>query len=86
MSTVKVKASVATMRGARATLYIDQGTLAQAAGITRQALSEIESGNVVPREKTRAALQTALENRGIVFTNGDKPGFYVDESKRLIPT
>jgi len=49
-------------------------------------ISTFENGKTTPHESTREAIQGALEARGIVFTNGDLPGFYFDKSKVIIPT
>ena len=86
MSTGKVVADRETLRAARFRLRMEQEDLAQASGLTRQTVSNFESGKTAPHEDTRERIQSALEARGIVFTNGDKPGFYVDRSKALIPS
>ena len=65
---------------------MDQAQLAAAAGLSRQAVVQFENSQTVPHESTWAAIQTALEARGIVFTNGDLPGLYFDKSKVIIPT
>ena len=49
-------------------------------------ISTFENGKTTPHESTREAIQGALEARGIVFTNGDLPGFYFDKDKVIIPT
>ena len=65
---------------------LDQAQLAKAAGLARETVSAFENGKVPPHESTREAIQSALEARGIVFTNGDKPGFYFDKTKADIPS
>jgi transcriptional regulator with XRE-family HTH domain len=70
--------------GARAALRMTQEGLAQATGLTPQTISNFKSGKTFS-EGTRAAIQAALEASGIVFTNGDRPGFYLDRSKASIP-
>jgi DNA-binding XRE family transcriptional regulator len=65
---------------------MEQGELAKAAGLTQQTVSNFETKKTLPHEGTRSAIQAALEARGIVFTNGDKPGFYFDKTKADIPT
>jgi len=84
-STGKIKAGKDSLRAARVWLNLDQEVIAAAAGIARASLSQIETGKVIPHESTREAIQRALEIRGIVFTNGDKPGFYFDKTKAVIP-
>ena len=61
------------------TLHIEQEELAVLTGLSRRTISNFENAKLKTRESTRAAIQAALEQRGIVFTNGDKPGFYIDE-------
>ncbi|PSM31272.1 XRE family transcriptional regulator [Haliangium sp. UPWRP_2] len=65
---------------------MDQAQLAQASGLSRKAIVEFEKGHTSPHEATWQAIQSALEARGIVFTNGDKPGFYFDKTKVDIPS
>ena len=86
MSTEKVRASRHDLKAARVRLDLEQEQLAKAAGLNSRTISEIENGKTVPHESTRKAIQDALEARGIVFTNGDKPGFYFDKDKVIIPT
>ncbi len=86
MSSEKVRADRPILKGARVTLGLDQGQLARAAGLHVHTISNFETGKAPPQESTRSAIQAALEARGIVFTNGDKPGFYVDKEKVIIPT
>lgn len=74
------------LKAARVRLGLEQGQLAKAAGLNARTISEIENGKTVPYESTRNAIQEALEARGIVFTNGDKPGFYFDKDKAIIPS
>jgi hypothetical protein len=49
-------------------------------------VSNFERGKTEAHDATRNAIQEALEARGIVFTNGDKPGFYFDKGKVIIPS
>lgn len=86
MSSQKVRASRPTLKAARVQLGMEQADIAQAAGLSRKAIVEFESGKTVPHESTWTAIQQALEARGIVFTNGDKPGFHYDKDKVIIPT
>lgn len=82
----KVQASRSQIAGAREFLGLNQGQLAEVSGVNRETVVNFEKGNTVPHESTRAKLQSTLEARGIVFTNGDKPGFYFDRDKVIIPT
>ncbi len=81
MSRVKVRAPRRLLLGARVTLHIEQEELATLTGLSRRTISNFENSKLKTRESTRAAIQAALEERGIVFTNGDKPGFYIDKEK-----
>ena len=86
VSTGKVRADKDTLKGARVRLGLDQGQLAKAAGLTQVTISNFEMGKTAPYDSTQEAIQAALEARGIVFTNGDLPGFHFDKSKVIIPT
>jgi len=86
VSTEKVKADRQTLKAARVRLGLEQTQLAEAAGIAPATLSLFENGKRPAHESTREMIQQALEARGIVFTNGDKPGFYFDKEKAIIPT
>jgi len=86
VSSGKVQADRSLLKAARVKLGLDQRQLAQAAGLTGETISNFETGRHAPQESTRLAIQTALEVRGIVFTNGDRPGFYYDKDRASIPT
>lgn len=66
----------AQCRAARALLGLEQGEVAEAAGIARATLIDFEKGQREPRLGTVKAIQSALEARGIVFIpeNGGGPG------------
>lgn len=81
MSTEKVRADRETLKAARVRLSLDQKQLAKLAGLTQETVSNFELGKKTPHESTREAIQTVLEAGGIVFTNGDRPGFYFDKEK-----
>ncbi len=83
---VHVQADRSLLKAARVKLGMDQEQLAKAAGVHANTIVKFESGTVAPHESTRTAIQQALEARGIVFTNGDLPGFYYDKSRVIIPT
>lgn len=74
------------VRAARELLDMHQETLAKAADISQTTLHLFERGTRIPRQSTIDAIQTALENRGISFTNGEKPSVMLDRSKAIIPT
>ncbi len=86
LSTEKVRSDRETLKGARVRLGMNQEQLAKAAGLSRGAIAEFESGKTAPHQSTLDAIQGALEARGLVFTNGDRPGFYFDKDKVIIPT
>ncbi len=86
MSSEKVRADRLTLKAARVRLEMDQSDLAKAAGLTQTTVSDFELGKTKPHESTRAMIQAALEARGIVFTNGDMPGFYFNKEKAIIPS
>jgi predicted transcriptional regulator len=89
MSTSDVKPKFAItgrqIAAARELLDITQDGLSTACGIQKAVLARIEKGKVVPRESTLDKIREALELRGIVFTNGDKPSVTLDRSKAVIP-
>jgi len=65
---------------------MSQEQLAKAAGVSEVTIAMFELGRTVPHERTLDKIKTALERRGIVFTNGDSPGVKLDRSKATIPT
>lgn len=85
LSSGKIRAPRAILKGARVTLDLDQEELARLAGLSRPTVSAFENSKVRTYEKTRAAIQAALESQGVVFTNGDQPGFYMTKRKKLQP-
>lgn len=84
MSSTKVQAPPNILAGARTSLGMTQAELAKAAGISATTLVHLESGKTKTYKDTREKVQEALERRGVVFTNGDKPGFYLDKEKAVI--
>lgn len=82
----KVTPDRETLKAARVRLGMNQEQIAKAAGLSRAAIADFERGDTVPHQSTIEAMQTALEARGIVFTNGNLPGFHFDKSKVIIPT
>ena len=63
-------------RAARAILNLEQSEVAKAASIARATLIDYEKGSRVPRQKTIAAIRSALEAAGVEFIekNGGGPG------------
>jgi DNA-binding transcriptional regulator YiaG len=70
---------------ARELLQITQEHLARAANINVHTLSSFELGVRSPRSASLEAIHTALEQRGIEFTNGDSPGVRFNPAKAIIP-
>ncbi len=68
-------------RGARAMLNMNRATLAAASGVSARAIADFEADNRKPIRATMAALQRALEDAGIEFTNGDQPGVRLAKKK-----
>lgn len=64
----------AQCRAARALLGLEQGEVAEAAGVARATLIDFEKGQRTPRAATIASIKAALEAQGVEFTNGDAPG------------
>lgn len=85
MSSEKVQAPPNILAGARTALGLTQEELATAAGVGVTTLNRLETGKTRAYADTREKVQEALERRGVVFTNGDMPGFKLDKSKVVIP-
>jgi transcriptional regulator with XRE-family HTH domain len=64
---------------------MSQEQLAKAAGVGLMTIAMFELGKRIPHDRTLEKLKDALERRGIVFTNGDKPSVTLDRSKATIP-
>ena len=64
------------IRAARAMLRIEQRDLAERSGVSLETVKRIERtpGAVSAYTSTMAAIQRALEDCGIEFTNGRQPG------------
>lgn len=48
--------------------------LPKAAGVSATSIKAFEAGEVETRKDTLMRIQSALEQRGVVFTNGNRPG------------
>lgn len=66
--------TAAQIRAARALLGWTQTELAERSGLSLPSLSAIETTQVSPRRSTVARIVRALEDAGVIFTNGDEPG------------
>jgi transcriptional regulator with XRE-family HTH domain len=53
---------------------MSQAALAEAATLTRGVIVDFEKGRRTPNRNNLAAIQRALEEAGVEFTNGDRPG------------
>lgn len=80
MSTVNVRAPRRILKAARVAVDLQQDELANLAGVSANTVYNFEARRLKTRESTRVAIQQALEKSGVVFTNGDKPGFYLDKA------
>lgn len=85
MSTEKVKLIPEHVTAARGLLRMTRDELGKAAGVSAQTIEFFENRRTVPREETVERIREALERRGIVFMNGDKPGVLLDRDKAIIP-
>lgn len=68
---------------ARGLLGLKQEDLAEAAGVSVATIQNFEAGRHGARPSTIERLRRELERRGIVFTNGDKPGVQHDPDKAV---
>ena len=65
------------LKAARALGDLDQEALADLAGVSVNTIRNMEASGGEPIggfESTRSKVQTALEQMGMEFTNGDSPG------------
>lgn len=73
--------SPAQCRAARGLIDWSQQQLAEAARVGIVTVRQFESGAVQPRNSSRAAIQRALEEAGVEFTNGGQPGVRLANAK-----
>jgi transcriptional regulator with XRE-family HTH domain len=64
----------AQCRAARGLIGWSRDKLAENSGVPTRTLSDFELSATAPRQRTVAAVRTALEAAGVEFTNGDAPG------------
>lgn len=69
-------------RAARALVELDQATLAQAAGVSRNVIVDFEKARRVPTRNNLAAIQRALEEAGVEFIAENGGGAGVRLRKR----
>jgi predicted transcriptional regulator len=74
--------SPAQCRAARALLDMDQAVLADAAHVSRNLIIGFEKGRREPGHNNLAAIQRALEEAGVEFTNGNAPGVRLKKPKK----
>jgi transcriptional regulator with XRE-family HTH domain len=74
--------SPAQCRAARALLDMHQATLAAAANVSRNLIVGFEKARRMPGRNNLAAIQRALEEAGVEFTNGRTPGVRLKKSKK----
>jgi DNA-binding XRE family transcriptional regulator len=74
--------SSAQCRAARALLDMDQSVLAEAAHVSRNLIVAFERERHEPGHNNLAAIQRALEEAGVEFTNGNAPGVRLKKSKK----
>ena len=78
----KIIISPETCRAARALLNISQAELGKSANLSKQTLVDFERGARTPYPNNLMAVQSALENLGIVFLAADTeygPGVRLDK-------
>ncbi len=63
-------ATVEQIKAARALLKWNQQDLADASGISKPAIANMERGRVQPREDTMRAITQSIEHAGVEFTEG----------------
>jgi transcriptional regulator with XRE-family HTH domain len=74
----KMSFSPTQCRAARALLSWSQAELAQASQVATKTIADYERGNRTPYERTIADIRAALEEAGVQFTNGERPGVGLD--------
>jgi predicted transcriptional regulator len=62
------------IRAGRSLLGMTQAELAVAAGLSVTGLNNVENGRVDPKASTLRAIQSALENAGVMFIPQDNNG------------
>ncbi len=83
-STLKLHIVGEQVAAARKLLRMSQAELVTATGVSKRTIIRFENGGQV-RPETVEAIREVLLERGIVFTNGGKPGCYFDKDKMATP-
>ncbi|HEX3674959.1 MAG TPA: helix-turn-helix transcriptional regulator [Rhizomicrobium sp.] len=63
-------------------LGMNREDLAKNSGVSARAIADFEADKRKPIRATMAALQRALEDAGVEFTNGDQPGVRLAKNKK----
>jgi transcriptional regulator with XRE-family HTH domain len=71
----------AQCRAARGLIAMSQKDLARAAGVSSRTILNFESNQRQPIKATLAAIQRALEDAGVEFTDGDQAGVRLAKKK-----
>ena len=66
--------TAAQVRAARGLIAWSQTDLAKAAGVGKATVADFERGVREPIKNNLLAMERALEEAGVSFTNGDEPG------------
>jgi transcriptional regulator with XRE-family HTH domain len=66
--------TAAQVRAARGLIAWSQTDLAKAAGVGKSTVADFERGVREPIKNNLLAMERALEEAGVSFTNGDEPG------------
>lgn len=77
-----MKVTPRNVAAARELLKWSQQQLADAAGLSKKTVNRFELGEAIA-EDSIAKMREALEDRGIVFLNGDSPGARLDFSRQI---
>ena len=86
MSSIKKTLTRKHVKAARGLLEVSQEDLARWTGISIRTIQNFETGIHKPKPETVSAITQALEERGIVWTNGDTPSVTLDLSKAKVCT
>ena len=70
----KSEITPAQSRAARGLLDWPRDELAERSGVNKRTILRFEASEGETRPATLSAIRTALEQAGVVFTNGDEPG------------
>lgn len=66
--------TAAQVRAARGLIAWSQRELADAASVGLSTIADFERGKRTPIDNNLSAIERALEEAGVTFTNGDEPG------------